>query len=236
MSEWTEADGTFDQFQATKTGLFVGIFTLLITVILEAISIPSVRVIVAAPGGHALYAQAWCFTILNSIMWGPLIYGLVAHLFVYDRACSGPVPCLLATAGRVSGLLLIHSIGYWYAHKTMHTSWLFWAHSFHHRFSAAVTPCVAMAVSPAEFLLAYMVPFIVGGLIVRPDRLSLLLAVCIISLSNLMVHTERCQGWNLPWFLVSADKHLQHHRRPNKHYAAPTLDVDAILLQVRRRY
>jgi len=129
--------------------------------------------------------------------------------------------------------------------------------------------------------------------------------------SNLMVHTERCQGWNLPWFLVSAEKHLQvsmcprqtlcataweratactharahartsvvgeseckkqkremkkegvsaefvsrrpkthpsptysrtsfphtqHHRRPNKHYAAPTLDVDAILLRVRRRY
>ena len=33
-----------------------------------------------------------------------------------------------------------------YAHMTMHTSWLWWAHKFHHKFSSAVTPCVAMAV------------------------------------------------------------------------------------------
>jgi hypothetical protein len=31
-----------------------------------------------------------------------------------------------------------------------------------------------------------------------------------------------------PWFWVSPRKHQEHHRKPSRHYAAPTLDVGAI--------
>jgi uncharacterized membrane protein YhaH (DUF805 family) len=66
-----------------------------------------------------------------------------------------------------------------------------------------------MAVSPVEYLIAYMMPFVMGGLLTRPDEISLMIAVCIVSLSNLLVHTERLHDVRLPWFLVSAEKHLE---------------------------
>eukprot|EP00802_Teleaulax_amphioxeia_P026790 Tamp_27950.p1 GENE.Tamp_27950~~Tamp_27950.p1 ORF type:complete len:269 (+),score=24.74 Tamp_27950:1-807(+) len=212
-----------------NTGLWVGIATLVMTMLLELVSLPSVRAITKSAGGTALYAQAWAYTISNAVLLGPPIYGLVSHLLVVDRPCSGALACGVRTAVLTGGLLMVHSLGYWYAHMTMHTSWLYWAHRFHHRFATTVTPCVAMAVTPVEYCLAYMLPFIVGGLVLQPDRLSLLLAVSCVSLCNLLVHTERCAEWSLPWFLVSAEKHLHHHRRPNKHYSAPTFDVDAIM-------
>ena len=36
-----------------------------------------------------MYAQAWAYTISNAVLLGPPIYGLVSHLLVVDRPCSG---------------------------------------------------------------------------------------------------------------------------------------------------
>ena len=67
--------------------------------------------------------------------------------------------------------------GYYCAHRWMHTRTMYWAHRFHHRFNVVVVPVSANAVSLAEYIIAYMLPFVVGAAFLRPDRLSLFAAV-----------------------------------------------------------
>jgi len=56
--------------------------------------------------------------------------------------------------------------------------------------------------------------------------------VCIVSLNNLLIHTPSLEDLSqsmVPWFAVSTTDHLEHHRRLTKNYAAPTLNIDAML-------
>ena len=51
-------------------------------------------------------------------------------------------------------ILVGHSVGYYCAHRWMHTRKMYWAHRFHHRFNVFVVPVTANAVSLAEYALA----------------------------------------------------------------------------------
>lgn len=42
------------------------------------------------------------------------------------------------------------------------------------------------------------------------------------------IHMEALSGLTYPWFWVSPSKHQEHHRKPSRHYAAPTFDVGAV--------
>ena len=41
----------------------------------------------------------------------------------------------------------------------------------------------------SQYTIAYMAPFVLGSAVLRPDRCSLFIAVGIISLNNLLIHT-----------------------------------------------
>jgi sterol desaturase/sphingolipid hydroxylase (fatty acid hydroxylase superfamily) len=102
----------------------------------------------------------------------------------------------------------------------MHLKALYNAHRFHHRFNTHVAPSTANAVSFSEYALAYMLPFIVGCLVLRPDGVALFAAVSVISLNNLLIHTpalEAASRW-LPALFVSTADHLDHHRRLTTNY------------------
>merc|ERR1719409_986091 len=77
-----------------------------------------------------------------------------------------------------------------------------------------------------------MFPFVAGSALLRPDRLSLFVAVGVISFNSLLIHTPVLADASarlVPWLFVSTADHLEHHRRLTKHYAAPTFSVDRLL-------
>jgi len=200
--------------------------TLVLTALLELLSIDAVRKICQRKNGSKLYAQGVLCNFVNNAVLGPPLYELISN-----RWMSQP----FTAVGRVAMVLAIivgHSIGYYCAHRWMHTRSMYWAHRFHHRFNVFVVPVTANAVSLAEYALAYMLPFVMGAQLLRPDRMSMFLAVGVISLNNLLIHTPKLADASarlVPWLFVSTADHLEHHKRLTSHYAAPTFSVDRLL-------
>ena len=61
------------------------------------------------------------------------------ELVVTRRWMSDP----FSTAGRVAmtgAIVLGHAVGYYLAHRWMHTRAMYWAHRFHHRFNTCARP------------------------------------------------------------------------------------------------
>ena len=86
-------------------------------------------------------------------------------------------------------LLIIQAFGYYFAHQIMHTPSFYFIHKFHHKYSKIVIPMAANSVSVLEYIFAYLSPFIIGIILIRPSRFSLKLAISCVSLGNLLIHT-----------------------------------------------
>eukprot|EP00322_Chrysochromulina_rotalis_P004963 CAMPEP_0115850210 /NCGR_PEP_ID=MMETSP0287-20121206/11845_1 /TAXON_ID=412157 /ORGANISM="Chrysochromulina rotalis, Strain UIO044" /LENGTH=274 /DNA_ID=CAMNT_0003304197 /DNA_START=17 /DNA_END=841 /DNA_ORIENTATION=+ len=218
-------------FSLSNPGVVMTIATCVLTVVLELASLDAVRKICSdkKKQGATLYAQGVAMNVVNNCVLGPMAYELVA-----TRWLSAP----FSTSGRVAmvcAILLGHAIGYYCAHRWMHTRAMYWAHRFHHRFNTVVVPVTANAVSLAEYSIAYMAPFVAGSAMLRPDHVSLFVAVGIISLNNLLIHTPRLADMSaqiIPWLFVSTADHLEHHKRLTTHWAAPTISIDRLLALV----
>lgn len=127
------------------------------------------------------------------------------------------------------GLTLIHGIGYYYMHKLMHISKYFrWMHNFHHEFIITV-PSTGNAVSVYEFQFAYVLPFMLGALILNPSPIDFRYSIFTISCFNLFIHTKELETLRLPFFLVSPNDHIIHHKTKCDTYAAPILNIDNII-------
>jgi sterol desaturase/sphingolipid hydroxylase (fatty acid hydroxylase superfamily) len=90
----------------------------------------------------------------------------------------------------------------------------------------------ANAVSPVEYVFAYLLPFTAAMPFMQPDTLSLRLSVATVSFTNLLIHTPNLSELSdrvLPEWFVSTNDHLEHHRKLNTKYAAPTFNIDYIL-------
>jgi len=214
-------------FSTNNDGIVMTVLTVLLTIVLELASWAAVRIVCRNKAGASLYAQGILMNVMNNCVLGPVAYQLVNM-----HSISAPMGAA-ARVRTVVYLLLGHAIGYYAAHRWMHTRRMYWAHRFHHRFNSYVVPVTANAVSLAEYGIAYMLPFIAGSAIVRPDRCSLFIAVGIISLNNLLIHTPGLCDLSakyVPWLGVSTADHLEHHRRLTSFYAAPTISVDRILI------
>jgi len=222
--------GSLEFFQRaysfSNDGFVMSLLTLALTLALELLSLDSLRAILKRKGGTKLYLQGVAFNIVNNAVFGPPLYELVSNKWM-----SAP----FSAVGRVAmvfAIILGHSIGYYCAHRWMHTRPMYWAHRFHHRFNVFVVPVTANAVSVAEYAIAYMLPFIVGAHLLHPDRVSMWLAVGVVSLNNLLIHTPKladASAQMVPWLFVSTADHLEHHKRLTSHYAAPTISIDRLL-------
>jgi sterol desaturase/sphingolipid hydroxylase (fatty acid hydroxylase superfamily) len=216
-------------FSLENDGMVMALATLAVTLLLELISLGPVRKLCKTKGGRQLYAWGVLYNFLNNGILGPPTYE-----FVCTYCSSQP----LSAAGRVmmtAGIIGGHSVGYYCAHRWMHTRPMYWAHKFHHQFNVVVVPVSANAVSLAEYIIAYMLPFVAGCAILRPDRFSVFVAVSIISFNSLLIHTPSLADASakaVPWLFVSTADHLEHHRRLTKHYAAPTVSVDRVLASI----
>lgn len=117
----------------------------------------------------------------------------------------------------------IHSGLYALCHRAMHkVAALRGIHADHHRFKNIVFPSAANAVSAQEFVSAYMMPFAVATRLLVPCEASLNVAIAIVSVCNLLVHSPHLASGSWLTWLVHPKDHNEHHRTRAPSYAAPT--------------
>ena len=127
-------------------------------------------------------------------------------------------------------LLLIHHIGYYVVHRSMHQiKMLRKYHDYHHEFVKHLCPSIGNAVSFPEFTLAYILPFITGAYLITPNEITFIIPIGFISVFNNIIHCKELR--DLPWspFLVSPNMHIKHHEIRNKHFSAPILNLDYLI-------
>lgn len=196
----------------TGVGLGIASFTLGLALDKEQTTLPDSK----------LLLDAVSLAAVNLLIVGPTIHrSLLAHT----------VPRAVARRVRdAAALVVVHSGLYALAHRVMHrVVALRPFHRDHHRFEEVVVPTSANAVSLQEFLFAYMMPFVVGTLALKPDVASLNAAAALVSACNLVVHSPNLESTPYPRLLVSPRDHLCHHRTRRGPYSAPTLSWERII-------
>ena len=215
----TDVEGAF------MRGVTPATFTIVMTILLEFVSWETG--VAAYKKDKKLYLTAVGLNFLNHYIFGIPVYMTAELLFIRQMDDSYSP---LFVAFQVLAVLLVHSLCYYEAHKTFHSCPGYYKyHKFHHRFNTSVPPMAANAVGLVEYLFAYVLPFAVAGAVVRPYTTSIQIAIYIVSMTNLSIHTPRIEAWserNIPACWVSTHDHLEHHRKLNVHYAAPTLNID----------
>jgi sterol desaturase/sphingolipid hydroxylase (fatty acid hydroxylase superfamily) len=166
----------------------------------------------------SLLIEADKYVQINLLCLSPIVYSFVDYFILSYKSFN---------LFEFVPLLLIQNVGYFISHKTMHTvTWIYTIHAFHHKFDNILLPSIANAVSIYEFIFAYLFPIIFGSYLIKPSEISFLSAVGIISLFNLLIHTNELNDFKWISFLVSPKKHSIHHKQKNKFYSAPLLDID----------
>ena len=160
---------------------------------------------------------------MNLLVISPLVY-MVNDKYLIDHKTSS----INYRHGVM--LLLIHHIGYYIVHRSMHQiEMLRKYHDYHHEFVKHLCPSIGNAVSHSEFLFAYILPFIIGAYLIRPNEITFILPIGFISLFNNIIHCKELRY--LPWlpFFVSPNMHIKHHEIRNKHFSAPILILDYLI-------
>lgn len=210
-------------FSGFIEGIYISVFTLLATFILEILSIEYIFVLLRKNNGKNLYFKSICMNLINNLILSTISYAFFTYFFSNNNSIS-----LLKILVETLCILSIQSILYFLIHILMHTETLYFIHSFHHMYSDIVLPVSANSVSIYEFILAYMMPFILSIVTLNPHRLSLKLSIGIVSISNLIIHTPWLsdQSKLLPDFLVKTSDHIDHHKKFKIKFAAPILNLD----------
>lgn len=224
---------TFDDVQREfLVGLEIAIVTVAATAVLELFSWETAKAAYAKD--KKLYLQGVAVNFVNHFVYGIPIYMISALFFIrkYDEAHNYGL-----VAAQVVAALLIHSIFYYHVHKTFHSCPGYYRyHKFHHRFNTHVTPISANAVGFVEYIFAYIIPFSVAGAVVRPYADGTRISIYLVSTANIFIHTPVIEAWserNIPSFWVGVHDHMEHHRKLNIHYAAPTVNLDWAVEKIR---
>ncbi|CAJ1936871.1 unnamed protein product [Cylindrotheca closterium] len=238
-------------------------YTLILTVVLEVWSLPTLQLLWnKQPNGRELYAKALFWNIFNQYALAIPLYSVVGTFMTRndDYHYYHDNNAMIRNLVEVVWILGGHAVGYYHVHKAFHLSpkWYKY-HKFHHRFNSYVPPSAANAVEPVEYILAYLLPFVVTLALWPPfftpkiHRHNVSMATLVISVLNLLVHTPKLEqkylvastttsnnnnnnnnnnnSWTR-WF-VSTEDHLNHHRKLKCHYASPTFNVDNIVDDVK---
>jgi hypothetical protein len=221
---WDEA------MEHVHDGFAISCWTFGLTLVLEVLSLPTVRNLLSQKGaGPKLYATAILVNLRNHFLLGTPIYAIATTLFCRSNQDLEPLDRLFC----ILSILWVHAVLFYAAHKAFHTiPGIYRFHRFHHRFNVHVPPMAANAVSTVEYLVAYIVPFTVAMPFVQPDPFSLCISVAIVSFSNLLDHTPFLDAWTqryMPAWWVTTHDHMEHHRKLNTKYAAPTFNVDYLV-------
>ena len=219
-------------FYALFQGLQLGIYTITVSSVLDhTLSAKYTQELMKKD--LELYFDGMKANYKNLLVISPLFYAML-YLFLMNHNKDG------FYIFDYSGLVLLHNIGYYLVHKNMHKlstmKFLKDAHGFHHRFINTI-PSTGNAVSPMEFNLAYVSPFIMGIYLISPNNITLKCAIMTISLLNIAIHCPNLSDLELPPYLVSPMQHMNHHKKAIiETYAAPFLNIDYIIDEANKLY
>ena len=107
-------------------------------------------------------------------------------------------------------------------------------HRFHHRFTTHVSPITTAAVHPAEYLVAYLLPFVVAAALLQrlaaPGTVSI--AALVIGHAGNLAHTpwlESISQQCVPRWFVSTAHHLEHHRSVRERFSEMPFNMDYLV-------
>tara|TARA_B110000008_G_scaffold171578_1_gene171225 strand:- start:41 stop:679 length:639 start_codon:yes stop_codon:yes gene_type:complete len=170
-----------------------------------------------------LYQKALYQLQINMLLIWPVIYTFT-DAYLFDHTNNE------INIKKILTILTIHSVGNYFTHIAMHKiQWLKKYHDFHHEFDKYIMPSIGNAVSTEEFLLAYIMPYMIGAYVVRPNEINFVIPVALITVYNNIIHCIELE--NIPWckYIVSPKQHIVHHETHNKHYAVPIFKIDYLL-------
>ena len=169
-----------------------------------------------------LFKKAILANKINLLCISPLVYSFIDILFLNHD--------LLFSLFDYFILLLIHNLGYFFVHKEMHRNKILKKiHYFHHNFDKILIPSIGNAVSKSEFILAYVLPFILGSILIHPTEITFVSSIGTISILNMIIHTNEFKDTYWIFGFVSPKDHMQHHEIRNKNYSAPLVNLDLFL-------
>ena len=124
-------------------------------------------------------------------------------------------------------IMLTQNIFYFFLHREMHrNNYLKKIHNFHHEFDVTVSPSIGNAVTHSEFILSYIIPFLISALLYHPSEITFFCSIETIAILNLLIHTKELDGiWWIPG-LVAPTHHIKHHKVRTENYAAPLVNID----------
>ena len=211
---------------AAYQGFQLGMFTITISSGLDY-SLSMDNTISLMKKNPELYVEGLQANYVNLLVISPLYY-IFVYLFLLDHSKTNSLYVI-----DYLGLLIIHNIGYYGFHKAMHhIPQLKHIHRFHHLFTDTL-PTTGNAVSILEFNIAYVLPFIAGIMLLRPNNETLKAAIMTISSLNTFIHTPHFKDIRFPDFIVSPMKHMNHHKTFADTYAAPLLNIDYFMEKIK---
>ena len=221
-----EAPFSFLPSSLLNRGFVAASLAILLTAALELTCLDEVRKLCAS--NKALYRSALWTNLFNNMVLGSITYYVAVYGFCQPPGQLSVTEQLQA----IIGIVLIEAVLYYVVHKSFHeVKGLYWMHSYHHKFNTVVVPSSANAVSVAEYVVAYMLPLVIGIVLTRADEMAAFLGSAVVAITNLLIHTpwlEQQQN-SYHWVLVSAADHLSHHRKTRGNYGAPVFHIDRIM-------
>lgn len=207
-------------------GLSITASTFVLTLFLDFLSVNYIYKLFKEVDGKKLYIESFLMNLFNNIVLGTLAFIVFSYFFEVEKKLTFTLILV-----EFFLLLIIQAFGYYFAHRIMHTPTFYFIHRFHHKYSKIVIPMAANSVSILEYIFAYLSPFIIGIILIRPSRFSLKLAISCVSLGNLLIHTPWLSDLSdkyIPDYFVKTSDHLDHHRVSSRKFSAPILNLDNI--------
>lgn len=202
------------------TGLHLGSYTYLFSHILDN-TVSKNDTLDLIKKNPNLYVNGLNSNFVNLIGLSPVYYIFAENFLLKDKSVEIQFLKLL-------GMVLTHNIIFYKLHKTFHENKsLYPIHKFHHRF-VKPTPSNGNAVTQKEYNIAYVLPFLIGAIFLKPNGVTFQLAIAVISFFNSLVHCGPLKHIKLWKIFVTPNDHLVHHEKLDTKYASPTINIDFI--------
>ena len=208
-------------FSSYYNGLQLSIFTFLFSILLD-FTVSSDTLTHILKKNPELYIKGVQANIINLFILSPVYYSILYFLYFDIKNINFNLTKFLC-------ITLLHNFLYYLGHKAMHKiKYIQYFHNFHHEFKLT-TPSTGNAVSIYEYNFAYVLPFIIGIILFRPNNITLKSSVFTISFFNTIIHCHELSNINWPKFLVSPFDHGVHHKNKSGTYSAPIINIDRLL-------
>ncbi len=202
------------------TGLHLGTYTYLFSNILDH-TISRSQTLELIERNPKLYIQSTVSNFINLIGLSPIYYIIADNALLNDTSADIQFMKTLA-------IVLTHNIIFYKLHKIFHEyKHLYFIHKFHHNFIKPI-PSNGNAVSILEYNIAYVMPFLIGAILFKPNGISFQLSIAIISFLNALIHCIPLKNIRLFPLFVEPNHHLVHHELLTAKYASPLFNVDYI--------